>query len=186
MSDSSSCDVKNAIQHLSALKLAAQRPGEPPNTWECESITGVPDGVRREMKLHSFYQKYLHAFGVPIISSNRVKDAALRRACYVVVFTLADRQDIRRMFYKNHGRAGIIAVSEGTTTIPEHSWLPSWWNQRARGLGGTMHSPISTCRYSRPYSAWCEGWGDFNVKSSGVRGTTKGVVQAFSDPSKVP
>ena len=99
------------------------------------------------MNLNRFYQKYLHAFGVPIISSNLAKDAALRRACYVVVFTLADRKDIRRMFFKNHGRAAVISIREQVTTIPEHSWLPSWWNQRARGLGGTMQNPISTCTY---------------------------------------
>ena len=99
------------------------------------------------MNLNRFYQKYLHAFGVPIISSNLAKDAALRRACYVVVFTLADRKDIRRMFFKNHGRAAVISIREQVTSIPEHSWLPSWWNQRARGLGGTMQNPISTCTY---------------------------------------
>ena len=99
------------------------------------------------MNLNQFYQKYLHAFGVPIISSNRALDAALRRACYVVVFTLADRKDIRRMFFKNHGRAAVISIKEQVTTIPEHSWLPSWYNQRARGLGGTMQNPISTCTY---------------------------------------
>ena len=32
----------------------------------------------------------------------------------------------------------------GTTTIPEFRHLPNWWNNRARGLGGTLHIPIST------------------------------------------
>jgi len=31
-----------------------------------------------------------------------------------------------------------------TTTIPEFSHLPNWWNQRARGLGGVLGRPIST------------------------------------------
>ena len=30
-----------------------------------------------------------------------------------------------------------------TTTIPEFRHLPSWWNKRARGLGGTLQIPIS-------------------------------------------
>ena len=66
----------------------------------------------------------------------------------MVVFLLADREDIRRSVYKCRGRAGVIAVTEGVTTIPEHSWLEDWWNGRSRGLGGTMWVPISTREYS--------------------------------------
>lgn len=98
------------------------------------------------MRLSHFYTKYLHAFGIPIISSNAPSDAALRRACYEVVFLLADRADIRSWLCKRNGRAGVIGKREGVTSIPEHSWLPSWWNQRARGLGGTLQNPISTCK----------------------------------------
>ena len=29
------------------------------------------------------------------------------------------------------------------TQIPEFSHLPDWWNKRARGLGGTLHIPVS-------------------------------------------
>ena len=32
----------------------------------------------------------------------------------------------------------------GTTSIPEHRWLGPSWDQRARGLGGTLAIPIST------------------------------------------
>ena len=96
------------------------------------------------MGLHPFYQKYTHAYGIPIISSGRVQDRALKRACYVVRFLFADRVDIRNSFHNNHGRAGVIAVNEGTTNIPEHSFLPKWWDKRARGLGATPQIPIST------------------------------------------
>ena len=120
------------------------RLGRPSVTWECERVTRVPSHVQRGYRLSTFYQKYLHAFGIPVISSNRVQNDALKRACYVVVFLFADRQDIRSWFYKRYGRAGVIAYSEGVTSIPEHSWLGSWWNQRARGLGATIRHPIST------------------------------------------
>lgn len=127
------------------------RLGQPLNTWECEKVTGVPTKVQREYGLSSFYRKYLHAYGIPIISSGRAQDAALRRACYVVVFVFADRQDIRGWFYRRRGRAGVIARDEGVTSIPEHSWLGSWWNQRARGLGATLAHPISTCTYKKEF-----------------------------------
>ena len=104
----------------------------------------LPPSIRRKMRLHPFYQKYAHAYGVPIISSNRVPDAAIIRACYVVRFALADRQDVRNWLHDRYGRAGVIAESERTTDIPEHSYLPNWWNTRARGLGATLHKPIST------------------------------------------
>lgn len=96
------------------------------------------------MNLHGFYQKYAHAYGVPIISSNRVDNRAIQRACYVVRFALADRKDIRDRLHDRYGRAGVIAESERTTDIPEHSYLPDWWNRRARGLGATLDKPIST------------------------------------------
>ena len=111
-------------------------------------MTDVPSHVRSEYPLSPFYKKYLHAYGIPVISSENATDAALRRACYVVIFLLADREDIRRSVYKRRGRAGVIAATEGVTSIPEHSWLQSWWNQRARGLGATVTHPISTCEYT--------------------------------------
>ncbi len=85
------------------------------------------------MGLHGFYQKYAHAYGVPIISSNRVDNRAIKRACYVVRFALADRKDVRDWLHDRYGRAGVIAERERTTDIPEHSYLPNWWNTRARG-----------------------------------------------------
>jgi len=124
---------------------SSHRQDQPLNTWECERVTAVPSRVRSEYRLSGFYRKYLHAYGIPIISSGLAQDAALRRACYVVVFLFADRLDIRTWFYRRYGRAGVIASREGVTSIPEHSWLGSWWNQRARGLGATITHPISTC-----------------------------------------
>lgn len=143
---------------------ASGRPGRPSNTWECEKITGVPANIRRDMKLSSFYKKYLHAYGIPILSSHRVKDSALRRACYVVTFVMADRQDLRNYFYSRNGRAAVIAHKvEQVTTIPEHSWLPSWWNQRARGLGGTIQHPISTCGEENLLCYKSDPWRDEDI-----------------------
>lgn len=109
----------------------------------CQKITGIPQALRR-YDLSMFYRKYTHAYGIPVISSQRVSDRALQRACYVVRFMLADRKDIRDAIYDHYGRVGVIGVNEETTDIPEHSWLDPWWNWRARGLGGTLGTPIST------------------------------------------
>ena len=42
------------------------------------------------------------------LGSSEVNNKSLQRACYVLMFMLADRYDIRNAFYKFYGRVGII------------------------------------------------------------------------------
>nr|XP_006822279.1 PREDICTED: uncharacterized protein LOC100375291 [Saccoglossus kowalevskii] len=112
--------------------------------YRCDRVSAVPRSVKKSMDLSDFYEKYTHAYGVPIISSKEVPDKAIRRACYVVQVMLADRQDIRDSVYNSYGRIGIIGFLQNTTDVPEHDFLDEYYNTRARGLGGTMYAPIST------------------------------------------
>jgi len=130
------------ISHHSNL-FNGQRSGSPTNDHRCDQITSVPAHLTFITK-YRHYQKYTHAYGIPVVSSYAVSDAALKRACYVVRLLLADSHKVRYHMYKYFGRAGVIGVNEGVRSIPEHSWLPSWWDQRARGLGGTLSAPVST------------------------------------------
>ncbi|XP_071794977.1 uncharacterized protein [Asterias amurensis] len=115
------------------------------DTWACETVIPLPDDIRAEFPLDPFYQKYTHAYGIPIISSDNTRDAAVIRACYTVRFLLADRKDIRDSMFDQYGRVGVIAQSERTTEIPEHSYLDSdFIDNRARGLGGIPSIPITT------------------------------------------
>ena len=50
-----------------------------------------------------FYQKFTHAYGIPILGSAEVSDDTLMRACYTVRFMLADREDLREEQYVNKG-----------------------------------------------------------------------------------
>ncbi|CAH1258082.1 MDGA2 [Branchiostoma lanceolatum] len=120
------------------------RRGRSWDTWECYDVTSVPDAIRTELNLDTFYQKYLHAYGIPVLGSSILPDDALRRACYDVLFMLADRKDIRDSYYDYYGRAGIMAETEVTLDIPEHSGLDPDFNTRARGLGATVSKPVST------------------------------------------
>ncbi|XP_078659592.1 uncharacterized protein LOC144904521 [Branchiostoma floridae x Branchiostoma belcheri] len=113
-------------------------------TWECNDVTSVPDDVRTELNLDPFYQKYLHAYGIPILGSSILSDDALRRCCYDVLFMLADRRDIRDSYFNVYGRAAIMAQTEVTQDIPEHAHMDESFNTRARGLGGTVTWPVST------------------------------------------
>ncbi|CAH1787594.1 unnamed protein product [Owenia fusiformis] len=132
-----------------SLYYGGNRPGSPTNSNSCGNIRGVPSKLRSGTHMYpkgltSFYQKYTEAYDIPVVSSNQVSNDALKRACYTLRFMLADRSDIRNAFYKAGGRVAIIGVNEGTTSIPEHSNLPAWWNERARGLGATWAQPVST------------------------------------------
>ena len=128
----------------------AGRPGQATKTNTCDQVRGLPERLRYSSEMYpdgltQFYQKYTEAYGIPVVSSSRVPDDALKRACYVLRFMMADHSGIRNSFYQRYGRVGIMATTEYTTDIPEHSWLdPVFWNARARGLGATERWPIST------------------------------------------
>jgi hypothetical protein len=112
--------------------------------------------------LDPFYQKYVDAQGIPIISSTRVPDKALLVARDIVDAELAYRPDIRNELVREHARVGVMAIDEGTTDLPEQrDWKKparndprltrcerahydkiagmtdqQYWNSRARGMGG--------------------------------------------------
>eukprot|EP00795_Rhopilema_esculentum_P014432 gene14432-5488_t len=120
-----------------------RRPGSATENHRCHQITAVPRHLTFITR-YNHYRKYTHAYGIPIVSTSAVPDAALKRACYVVRFLMADRRVLRRYLYTYYGRVGIMGAREGATSIPEHRHLGRWWDTRSRGLGGTLHIPIST------------------------------------------
>lgn len=142
-------DAQDAVDLPSANAPFGYRPGSATESNSCQQVRGVPRSLRSgtNMKprgLANFYQKYTEAYGIPVLSSSRVPDNALRRACYTLRFLLAGHSNVRKWFYRMSGRVAVIGQHEGTNNIPEHSHLPNWWNQRARGLGGTPHAPVSS------------------------------------------
>ena len=100
--------------------------------------------------LDSFYKKYVSVNGLPLISSWRVPDSAFvaaHRTLYAMTCML-DPQ-ILDMMIKSNARVAIMARYEGTTDIPEHRYLVNDtslnWDVRARGLGGTVEEPLTSC-----------------------------------------
>ena len=102
------------------------------------------------LKLDPFYKKYLDANGIPVVSSWRVPDSALIQAWNIVRFLTNDlpKENLLQM-QKVGARVGVMARYEGTTDIPEHADLAQDtslnWDVRARGLGGDMDLPLTTC-----------------------------------------
>jgi hypothetical protein len=68
------------------LTLAADAP----------TVIPPPAATKKTLALAPFYRKFLDANGLPIVSSERVPDAALREAAWIVNRMLADRPDVRR------------------------------------------------------------------------------------------
>ena len=103
-----------------------------------ERVTAVPQSVRDALGLSPFYQKYVSAGGLAVVASEKPSDYALLEAAYLVEQMLAQRPDVRAAMIRNRARVAVMAVTEFTTDIPEHSHLrpKEYADKRARGMGG--------------------------------------------------
>lgn len=84
---------------LSATVRAQQAaPGEPSDKpivadYAAFAVGPLPDSLPYD---RTFYKKYVDANGIPIIGSEKVKDAALLMARDIVIYMLAGRPDLRK------------------------------------------------------------------------------------------
>jgi hypothetical protein len=112
-----------------------------------------------------FYKKYADAGGIPVLSSEKVPDAAVRAAGEIVNYMLHDRPDLRQYLVQQRSKVMIMAATEFQTDLPEYRDMKKpekndgrltdkeradydkpggiggqtdaeYWNQRARGMGG--------------------------------------------------
>jgi hypothetical protein len=119
--------------------------------------------------LDPFYKKYADAYGIPIVSSEKVDDAALLMARDIVNYMVAKRPEIRAVIIERNSRVIILAKTEMQTDPPEYrDWKKpapddrrltprerenydkpggigsmtdkEYWNRRARGMGGNITS----------------------------------------------
>jgi hypothetical protein len=96
---------------------AQQRSGDAPllADYVRASITAPPPGF------DPFYTKAADAGGIPILGSAAVSDDALLVARDIVNEMLAARPDARAEMMRQGFRLVVMAASEGTTDVPEHS-----------------------------------------------------------------
>lgn len=108
-------------------------------------ITSPPE----YLKLDPFYKKHISANGFPIVSSNKVPNKALVEAKRVVNAMLSQVPKAKDQMIKNNVRLTVMGKNEFTTQIPEHAFLKddkkTNWDERARGLGATLHVPVVSC-----------------------------------------
>ena len=107
-----------------------------------ERVAPVPDSLREARNLDAFYQKHLAVNGFSILGSEKVSDAALQEAAWILRQMLDGREDILRALDQQGVHLTVMAWNEFTTDVPEHRHLEPrvYWDRRARGLGG---SPVS-------------------------------------------
>lgn len=115
------------------------------NIPECV-ITTPPDSLN----LDPFYKKYTYVNGIHVMSSWRVPDSCIVQAhktLYAMTSMLPE--NVIEAMARVNTRVAIMARYEGTTDIPEHRYLVNDttlnWDLRARGLGGTLHEPLTSC-----------------------------------------
>jgi len=122
-----------------------------------------------DLGVDPFYKKYADAFGIPVVSSEKVPDDALLVARDIVNFMLLKRPDVREVMVGRKSRLLIMAATEFETDLPERrDWKKpakddprltpgerqrydepggiasmtdrEYWNRRARGMGGNVTS----------------------------------------------
>ena len=110
-------------------------------------VDAIPDTLRKEKKLDPFYQKVVSGSLLPVVGSKTVTDNALIEAAWIVSKMLAGRADVVKAMNESRVRVVVMAATEYTTDVPEHSRMKTkqFWDRRARGLGATPSNPAVSC-----------------------------------------
>lgn len=106
------------------------------------SVGPIPAEVRQKWDLDGFYQQYLPAGPLPIVSSTNATRYALFEAQYIVRQMLSGRPDILAALTENRARVVVMAYNEYTTDLSEQREMSPkvYWDSRARGMGGRVCS----------------------------------------------
>jgi hypothetical protein len=112
-------------------------------TEGCATVAPPPQALG----LSGFYEKYVDARGMPIVSSLSVSDAALTEACNITVHLL-ERSDVRGAMLENGMRVAVLGRQEVITELPEYDDLYSAvpgtdWDGQIRSYGATSERPVS-------------------------------------------
>lgn len=168
-----------ATLSLAAAQDAPREQGAPREQvvtrYEAAMIAAPP----KPLKLDPFYRKHADAYGIPIVSSEKVADTALLLARDIVNYMLVKRPDIRAELVRQGSRVMVMAESEQQMDLPEYrNWTKpakddrrltprerdnydgpggigsltaqQYWNRRARGMGGIRTSCAEENLLGRP------------------------------------
>ncbi len=123
------------------------------STWgpvHGKSHTAGIDSPPQNLQLDPFYEKYLDASGLPVVTSWIVYDEALVMARDIVNHMISELpQEVLEKMIELNTRVGIIGAKQRTTEMPEYRDLyevfpGTDWDNRARGLGPTIARPLAS------------------------------------------
>lgn len=103
-----------------------------------------------ELGLDPFYAKYMDVNGIILLSSARCSDEAML-AAYRTIYAMTCMlpPEVTAEMARNGAKMVVMAKDEVTTDVPEHAYLKADtvtnWDVRARGLGGDLYDPTSSC-----------------------------------------
>ena len=101
-------------------------------SFESAMLSAPPEALG----LDPFYKKYADAFGIPIVSSEKVADAALLMARDIVNYMLLKRPDVRDVMIGRKSRVLIMSINEGEMDLPERrDWKKPAIDDRAAHAG---------------------------------------------------
>lgn len=143
---------------LGAIAFSCKSPQQQqqPAEEEIDFVTalGIPECVITtppdSLNLDPWYKKYVDVNGIPLCSSWRCPDSALV-AGYNTLYAMTSMlsPEVMDAMRRVGTRVTMMARYEGTTDVPEHRHLAEDttlnWDLRARGLGGDMELPLTSC-----------------------------------------
>ena len=126
---------------LLAAPIGSAAPPSGPGMTAC-SIASPPSGLH----LPPFYKKYCVAAGIPIASSERVPDAALRMAAEILSHMLVPNPPLGDRLRAAGVRIAVIGEHEVTSDIPEYQTLVRMhpekdYDHRTRGIA-VVNPPV--------------------------------------------
>lgn len=114
-------------------------------------IETVSAELAKRLKLDTlFYKKYVNCNGIHILSSKNVPDSCLVQA-HKTIYCMTNMlpKEVHDAMTKVDTRVVVMGRNEVTVQVPEHSGMVNDkslnWNLRARGLGGSINEPITSC-----------------------------------------
>ncbi len=136
-----------ASADATATRPSSRPTSRPAFVYAPAEVTPVPQAERERLGLSPFYAQYASIGGFPIVASAKVDPHALKEAAYLIGQMLDGRGDILQAMTDTRTHLTVMAVTEFTTDVPEHSHLTpkAHWDRRARGLGATREVPCVSC-----------------------------------------
>lgn len=117
--------------------------------WRYEPVAKQPQvtTVPESLKCDSFYKKYVRVRGLPVLGSEKVSDAALLEANYLIRQIFAYRHDILKAMIDADLRFVVVAENEEIGDVPEYRDLKRkrWWNNQRRSPGYSPKRSIISC-----------------------------------------